>query len=45
MFAVEVLSTVLAVTEKRIKIEAEDEEGKVIRHVLPKSVDAHSPLR
>ena len=38
-----VLSTVLAVTAKRVKIEAEDEEGKVIRHVLPRSIEHHSP--
>jgi hypothetical protein len=37
-----ILSTVLAVTAKRIKIEAEDEEGKVIRHVLPRSIEHHS---
>jgi Calcium binding len=37
-----VLSTVLAVTAKRIKIEAEDEEGKVIRHVLPRSIEHHA---
>src|SRR4051812_31729104 len=36
-----VLSTVLAVTAKRVKIEAEDEEGKVIRHVLPGSIERH----
>src|ERR1700716_607834 len=36
-----VLSTVLAVTEKRVKIEAEDEDGKVIRHVLPRSIEHH----
>ena len=34
-----VLSTVLAVTAKRIKIEAEDEGGKVIRHVMPRSIE------
>ena len=38
-----VLSTVLAVTPKRVKIEAEDEEGKVIRHVLPSSIEHHAP--
>jgi hypothetical protein len=36
-----ILSTVLAVTAKRIKIEAEDEDGKVIRHVLPRSIEHH----
>jgi hypothetical protein len=36
-----VLSTVLAVTPKRIKIEAEEEEGKVIRHVQAKSIEHH----
>ena len=38
-----VLSTVLAVTAKRVKIEAEDDEGKVIRHVLPSSIEHHAP--
>ena len=38
-----VLSTVLAVTAKRVKIEAEDEEGNVIRHVLPTSIEHHAP--
>lgn len=38
-----VLSTVLAVTPKRVKIEAEDEEGNVIRHVLPTSIEHHAP--
>lgn len=37
-----VLSTVLAVTAKRIKIEAEDEDGRVIRHVLPRSIEHHA---
>lgn len=37
-----VISTVLAVTAKRIKIEAEDEEGKVIRHVMPRSIEHHA---
>jgi Calcium binding len=37
-----ILSTVLAVTAKRIKIEAEDEDGKVIRHVLPQSIEHHA---
>jgi len=37
-----VLSTVLAVTTKRIKIEAEDEEGKVIRHVMSRSIEHHA---
>lgn len=36
-----VLSTVLAVNDKRVKIEAEDEDGKVIRHVLPRSIEHH----
>jgi hypothetical protein len=36
-----VLSTVLGVTPKRIKIEAEEEEGKVIRHVQAKSIEHH----
>ena len=30
-----VLSTALSVTAKRVKIEAEDEDGDVIRYVLP----------
>jgi Calcium binding len=38
-----VLSTVLAVTAKRVKIEADDEEGNVIRHVLPTSIEHHAP--
>src|SRR4051794_29934644 len=37
-----VLATVLAVTAKRVKIEAEDEEGKVVRHVLPRSIEHHA---
>src|SRR3954447_20687908 len=37
-----VLSTVLAVTAKRVKIDAEDEEGNVIRHVLPRSIEHHA---
>jgi hypothetical protein len=41
-FVVPVLSTVLSVTEKRVKIEAEDEEGKVVRHVLPRSIEHHA---
>lgn len=40
-FVAPVLSTVLAVTAKRIKIEAEDEGGKVIRQVLPRSIEHH----
>jgi hypothetical protein len=42
-YVLPVLSTVLAVTVKRVKIEAEDEEGKVIRHVLPRSIVHHAP--
>ena len=38
-----VLGTVLAVTEKRVKIEAEEDEGKVIRYVLPRSIEHHAP--
>ena len=38
-----VSARVLAITEKRIKIEADDEEGKVIRHVQPKSLQHHVP--
>jgi hypothetical protein len=38
-----VLSAVLAVTMKRVKIEAEDEDGKVIRYVLPRSLVHHDP--
>ncbi len=41
-YVVPVLSTVLAITAKRIKIEAEDEQGKVIRHVLPTSIEHHT---
>jgi len=41
-----IASTVLAITAKRVKIEAEDEEGNVIRHVLPQSIEHHvsSPM-
>ena len=42
-YVLPVLSTVLAVTMKRVKIEAEDEEGKVIRYVLPRSIEHHAP--
>src|SRR3954447_5196584 len=38
-----VFATVLAVTARRVKIEAEDEEGKVVRHVLPRSIGHHAP--
>src|SRR3954469_20403093 len=38
-----VSARVLAITEKRIKIEADDEGGKVIRHVQPKSLQHHVP--
>ncbi len=34
---------VLAVTEKRMKIEAEEDEGKVIRYVLPRRIEHHAP--
>ena len=40
-----VLATVLAVTAKRVKIEAEDEEGKVVRHVLPGASSGTHPTR
>src|SRR5262249_13732486 len=38
-----VLATVLGVTPKRVKIDAEDEEGRVVRHVLPDSLQHHDP--
>ena len=38
-----ILATVLAVTEKRVKIEARADEGKVVRHVLPGSIEHHAP--
>jgi hypothetical protein len=41
-FVFPVKATVLAVTAKRVKIEADDpEEGKLIRHVAPSSLQAH----
>jgi hypothetical protein len=42
-YVVPVLSTVLAVTAKRVKIEAEDEEGDVIRYVAPRNIVHHAP--
>jgi hypothetical protein len=42
-YVVPVLSTVMAVTPKRVKIEAEDEQGDVIRHVSPQSIEHHTP--
>jgi hypothetical protein len=42
-YVLPVLSTVLAVTAKRVKIEAEDDEGNVIRYVLPRSLAHHAP--
>src|SRR5262245_47128968 len=42
-YVVPVLATVLAVTPKRVKIEAEDEQGDVIRHVSPQSIEHHAP--
>lgn len=42
-YVVPVLSTVLAVTAKRVKIEAEDDEGDVIRYVAPRSIVHHAP--
>ena len=36
-----VLATVISITAKRVKIDAEDEEGRVIRHVLPTSIEHH----
>lgn len=42
-YVLPVLSTVLAVTMKRVKIEAEDDDGKVIRYVLPRSIEHHAP--
>jgi hypothetical protein len=38
-----ILATVLSSTAKRVKIDAEDEEGNVIRHVLPRSITHHVP--
>src|SRR3954465_8872809 len=38
-----VLATVLAVTARRVKIGAEDGEGKVIRPVLPRGIGHHAP--
>jgi hypothetical protein len=38
-----VAGRVLAITEKRVKIEADDEEGKVVRHVMPQSLQHHVP--
>jgi hypothetical protein len=42
-YVVPVLSTVLAVTAKRVKIEADDDQGDVIRHVAPRSIVHHAP--
>jgi hypothetical protein len=42
-YVLPVLSTVLAVTAKRVKIEAEDDQGDVIRYVLPRSLAHHVP--
>jgi hypothetical protein len=37
-FAFPVTAKVLSVTDKRVKIEADDEEGKIVRHVTPSSL-------
>jgi hypothetical protein len=42
-YVVPVLSTVLAVTAKRVKIEAEDDVGDVIRYVTPRSLVHRAP--
>src|SRR5262249_23322758 len=41
-YVVPVLSTVLAVTPKQDRIEAEDEQGDVIRDVSPGSIEHHT---
>jgi hypothetical protein len=41
-YVIPVLATVLAVTPKRVKIDAEDEDGDVIRYVLPGSLVHHT---
>jgi hypothetical protein len=37
-FVFPVTAKVLSVTDKRVKIEADDEEGKIVRHVAPSNL-------